>query len=372
MTEHSARILLSGYYGFGNFGDEAILRVFVDQYRARRPGDRIAVLSADPSQTASTYGVEAVPRMSPHSVGEAIRASDVVVSGGGGLLQSATSLRSLLYYTGIIREAKRAGRTAAIFAQGIGPLDFIGKQVVKRTCADVDLAIVRDEASAALLRPLLPKVPIEVAADPVFLTDVGPSDTAAATLDREGLATMQGDIVAIVVRKSPLLERVAGELAAGIDRLSAKQNVNIVFLPFQRPGDAEAAVEVIRRCKSAPTLLGGGYDLPAMTALFARCAAIVSMRLHALILAARVAVPFLAVPYDPKVAALAQALSYPLPLLARGEPGAPLFERLWSERAALKDHLATALPPMMRRAAEGFDRLAKLAEGTVAQALKRP
>jgi polysaccharide pyruvyl transferase CsaB len=371
MTEQTGRLLLSGYYGFGNFGDEAILRVFVDEWRARRPGDRIAVLSADPPQTASTYGVEAVPRMNPHAVGEAIRASDLVVSGGGGLLQSATSLRSLLYYTGIIREAKRAGRAAAIFAQGIGPLDFIGKQVVKRTCADVDLAIVRDETSAALLRALLPKVPIEVAADPAFLTKVEPAGEAATTLDREGLSNMKGDLVAIVVRKSPLLERVAGELAAGIDHLSAAQNVHIVFVPLQRPDDAEAAVDVIRRCKSAPTLLGGAYDLPVMTALFARCAAIVSMRLHALILAARLTVPFLAIPYDPKVAALAHSLSYPLPMLDRGVSGAPLFERLWSERTALRSHLASALPPIMRRASAGFDRLAELAKGAVAQALKR-
>jgi len=112
MTRTPARLLLSGYYGFGNFGDEAILRVFVDQWRERRPGDSIVVLSADPRETASTYGVRSVERMDAHVVGQAIRDADLVVSGGGGLLQSSTSLRSLLYYTGIIREAKRAGRSS--------------------------------------------------------------------------------------------------------------------------------------------------------------------------------------------------------------------------------------------------------------------
>jgi polysaccharide pyruvyl transferase CsaB len=370
MTGDPARLLLSGYYGFGNFGDEAILRVFVDQWRARRPDDTITVLSGNPMQTASAYGVEAMPRLNPRDVADAIKRSHIVVSGGGGLLQNATSLRSLLYYTGIIREAKRAGRKAAIFAQGVGPLDFIGKQVVKRTCGDVDMAIVRDDDSAALLQPLVPRVPVEVAADPVFLTPTAIAPESVAALGREGVTKVEGDLVTVVVRKSPLLDRIAGELAAGIDRLSSAHGAHVVFVPLQRPDDAEAAIDVIRRCKTAPTLLGGGYDMPTMSALFARSAAVVSMRLHALILAARLAVPMLAIPYDPKVTALLRMLSYPLPALERGTAGAKLFDQLWEDRASLAAHLASVVEPVVRRATTGFDRLAQLAEGAVAEALK--
>jgi len=366
MTRTPARLLLSGYYGFGNFGDEAILRVFVDQWRERRPGDSIVVLSADPRETASTYGVRSVERMDAHVVGQAIRDADLVVSGGGGLLQSSTSLRSLLYYTGIIREAKRAGRKTAIFAQGVGPLDFLGKKVVKRTCFDVDLAVVRDDASAALLAPLVPKVQVHVAADPVFLASTAVDKASTDALEREGVTSVGGDLVTVVVRKSPLTERIAGELAAGIDRLSKEHRAHVVFVPLQRPEDAEAAIDVIRRCKTAPTLLGGGYDLPTMTALLARSAAVISMRLHALILAARLAVPLLAIPYDPKVSALLETLSYPLPPLERGVAGPKLFDRLWADRAALASSLAGSIDSLARRAASGFDRLAELAEGAVA------
>lgn len=362
----TARILLSGYYGFGNFGDEAILRVIVEQWRARRPGDTLTVLSASPVQTASAYGVAAVPRMDANAVGEAIRASDLVVSGGGGLLQNATSLRSLLYYAGIIREARRAGRKAAIFAQGIGPLDFFGKQVVKATCGDVGLAIVRDAHSAALLQPLVPRVKVEVGADPVFLASDTVTPSAHAALAREGIAETSGDIVTVVVRKSPLLPRIAVQLAAGIDNIVARRGVHAVFVPLQRPDDVEAAIDVIRRCKSAPTLIGGGYDLPTMTALLRRSAAVVSMRLHALVLAARLGVPMLAIPYDPKVSALLEELTYPLQALDRGVSGPPLFDRLWDDRAALADHLRRAAAPLARRAAASFDRLAAFAGGATA------
>ena len=364
MTPAAARLLLSGYYGFGNFGDEAILRVFLDQWRVRRPQDAIAVLSADPAQTAASFGVEAVPRMRPRDVADAIARSTLVVSGGGGLLQSATSLRSLLYYTGIIREAKRAGRKVAIFAQGVGPLDFFGRQIVRRTCGDVDLASVRDDASASLLQPLIPRVPIERTADPVFLASTEVLPEAAAAIDREGLKDVDGALVTVVVRKSALLDRIGAELAAGIDRIASAYRAQVVFVPFQRPDDAEAAIDIIRRCKTAPTLLGGGYDLPTMTALFSRSVAVVAMRLHALILAARLAVPFLAVPYDPKVTGLLASLAYPLPGLERGLSAVKLFEQLWAERDSLSRTLATSIEPVARRASHGFDRLAQVAEGT--------
>jgi polysaccharide pyruvyl transferase CsaB len=362
----TSRVLLSGYYGFGNFGDEAILRVIVDEWRARRPADALTVLSADPVQTASTFGVAAVPRMNAGAVGEAIRSADLVVSGGGGLLQSTTSLRSLLYYTGIIREARRAGRKTAIFAQGIGPLDFFGRQVVKGTCGDVGLAIVRDAQSAALLQPLVPRVHVEVGADPVFLASTSAPQQAREALAREGITDASGEIFTVVVRKSPMLPRVAVALAAGIDRIVQRTGAHAVFVPLQRPDDVEAAIDVIRRCKSAPTLIGGGYDLPTMTALVQRSAAVVSMRLHALILAARLGVPLLAIPYDPKVTGLLEELTYPLPALDRSTPGPPLFDRLWDERAALAEHLTRAVAPLAHRATTSFDRLAAFAGGETA------
>ncbi len=371
MTESRSRVLLSGYYGFDNFGDEAILRVFVDEWRKRRADDEIVVLSATPAQTAATYDVKAVARSDMRAVAEAIRCSDVVVSGGGGLLQNATSLRSLLYYTGIIREATRAGRSTAIFAQGIGPLDFFGKQVVKRTCGDVAMAIVRDKASAALLQPLVPRIPVRVAADPVFLATASSSPALESLLAQEGIARDGGPLVTVVVRRSPMLERVLRELAACVDRLAAAYGARVVFVPFQRPHDAEAAIDVIRRCKAAPTLLGGGYDLPTMAALFARSAAVISMRLHALILAATVGVPFLAIPYDPKVTALLDELAYPFPPLERGSAGVALADRLWKDIPALKDALRSSVAPLRRRASDAFDALADLAGGQAGLALKR-
>src|SRR5579862_7514913 len=113
------RVLISGYYGFGNLGDEALLEVIVQRLRRRFPQLDLEVLSATPQATAAAYNVASVPRWQWRSVREAIGRADVVVSGGGGLLQNATSLRSLLYYVAILHDAIRGKRKTMVFAQSI-------------------------------------------------------------------------------------------------------------------------------------------------------------------------------------------------------------------------------------------------------------
>lgn len=358
----AARLLISGYYGFDNFGDEAILEIFVREWRKRRSADVLRVLSQSPAQTAG-LDIEAVPRSSVAYIATALKETDVFVSGGGGLLQTSTSLRSLLYYTGLIHEAKGAQKKSVIFAQGIGPLSFTGRLIVGRTCADVDLAIVRDEQSAELLHQLLPRVDVRAAADPVFLAPEPSVETADRRLSEEGI-TAAGDLVAVVVRPSRVLDKIAGDIAQMVDTLSNAHGAQVIFVPFQRPADVEAAVSIIRRCRTAPVLLGGGYDLQTMSALFKRCAAVIGMRLHSLILAARLGVPFAAVPYDPKVIALTESLRYPLALLQQGS-GATLAEALWSQRDALSAHLRDAAAMQALKASQGFDWLQQFVEGAV-------
>jgi polysaccharide pyruvyl transferase CsaB len=311
------RLLLSGYYGFGNLGDEAILDVIVERVRARFPQARIDVLSATPQVTAVRLGVEATPRWEMRAVRAAVARADVVVSGGGGLLQNATSLRSLLYYAGIIREGVRRGRKTMIFAQSVGPLDRLGATLVSRLCKGVDRATVRDARSAALLASLLPQTPVERTADPVFLYEPPQSDD----LSLEGLGPGARPYAIVSVRECPALAASLSTIAALVDRLATAHGTRVAFLPIGGAQDASAATSVIRACKSAPMLLPEPA-LERAAAILAGASYVAGMRLHALILAARAAVPFLAIPYDPKVDALLQELAYPLAplrMVRRGE-----------------------------------------------------
>ena len=355
----SPRFLLSGYYGFGNLGDEALLGVIVAQLRARLPGCAIDVLSADPAATAATYGVEATPRMDARLVRAAIARADAVLSGGGGLLQNATSTRSLVYYCEILRRAVRAKKPAMIFAQSIGPLDLRGRAIVRWWCGGVSAATVRDERSFALLRRLLPRVPVERAADPVFLVDAPaePYDFGAQGLDPGA------PYVIVSVRRSPGFENGIATLAAAVDRLAGEYGALVAFLPLGGAADAEASTQVIRRCRTAPTLLPSCTPAEAAQVIGA-ARAVIGMRLHAVIFAARFGVPFLAIPYDPKVSSLTADLRYPLaplfePKTARRDAAEPqtaaLVDRLWNEHDALAALLREGAAEQRILARRSFD-----------------
>ncbi len=356
------RFLLSGYYGFGNLGDEALLSVIVQTLRRRHAHCEIDVLSGDVEETARTYGVVATPRADPQAVRRAIAAADVVISGGGGLLQNATSLRSLVYYAGIVRLAVRANKPTMIFAQSVGPLDVWGKMVVRRFCRGVARATVRDERSRTLLEPLLPGTPVERTADPVFL--FAPGETPL-NLSAEGLDASD-PLVVVSVRRWRGADHTAAVIATAVDRLAQAYDARVAFLPLGGASDAETSTAVIRRCRSSPVLLPN-YSLPQAAQVIARSRFVVGMRLHALIIAARLGVPFTAVPYDPKVNGLLDELCYPLePLFVPGErvpPSAEVEQRIdaaWSRRDELAAHLRSIAPEIERLAERNFDVLDEL------------
>jgi len=352
------RFLLSGYYGFGNVGDEALLQVIVERLRARWPACAVDVLSGDPSGTARTYGVEATPRMDLGRVRAAVDRADVVLSGGGGLLQNVTSLRSLVYYAGVIRAGIRAGKPTMIFAQSIGPLDFWGRAIVRAFCKGIAGATVRDERSRALLSSLLPGVAVERSADPVFLLEPTgePLDLAA-----EGLAGDGGPLVVVSVRKWQGADATSRALAGVVDRLAAVYDARVAFLPMGGPSDAEVATTIIRRCASTPVLLPE-YPLGHAAQIIGRASLVIGMRLHALIIASRLGIPFLALPYDPKVTGLLEDLRYPVaPLFVPGQPLPPAAEldrrvdEAWSRRDELAAHLLSVRPQIAQLAERNFD-----------------
>ncbi|HEY1429383.1 MAG TPA: polysaccharide pyruvyl transferase CsaB [Candidatus Tumulicola sp.] len=358
------RLLISGYYGFGNLGDEALLRIIVARIRARIPAAEIEVLSATPGLTEKDLEVTASQRGQWRNVRRAIRASDVVLSGGGGLLQNATSSRSLLYYTGILREAIHARRKSMIFAQSIGPLDRLGEFLVGRFCKGVSRATVRDERSRGLLQRLLPRTLVERTADPVFLYDP-PSEEY--DLSAEGLGSDSGPYAVISVRKAPGFRDGVETVVRAVDRLAAVHGIRSAFLPLGGAPDAEVSTEIIRKCSSAPVLLPES-TLDKAGAIISGAHVAVGMRLHALILAARFSVPFLALAYDPKVAALCDDLHYPLePLWETGRrheaaKADELIDRLIAERDSIVRHLTAGVGEIRASAERNFDVLDDLIE----------
>lgn len=329
------RVLLSGYYGSGNVGDEALLAGLVAGLRARGLG--VAVLSADPGATSRMHGVRAFHRLA--GLGPALAWAGAVVSGGGGLLQDATSARSLDYYLGVLRLARASGRRVAVYGQSLGPLGPAGRARVARVLAGVPLA-VRDEESLALAGELgLTGV---LVADPALLVEV-PLDVAPPSRDGPVVLVPRGGQDAL----NSALESLALQLS--------EDGVPLAAAAFHPRQDAPA---VARLAHMAPTLEVRDASTPA-AALRALSGAryVVSVRLHGCILAARLGVGFAGLSYDPKVRGfLSQAV-------------APAFQRPVDERALL--NLVRSAPPIAEHAALHLTRLADEGLDWLAAALAR-
>ena len=186
--------------------------------RRRFPSAQIEVLSATPQATAAHHRRRATPRWDWRAIRAAIGRADVVLSGGGGLLQNATSLRSLLYYAAILREAIRARRKTMIFAQSIGPLDFWGRLVVRSFCKGLDRATVRDERSRRLFASTRSADPGR-AARPIrsFSTN---AREASGDLSAEGLGPRAAPYAVVSVRKIANFRDGPAIIARAVDRLA--------------------------------------------------------------------------------------------------------------------------------------------------------
>jgi len=304
-------LLISGYYGYGNTGDEAILAALADELRRRYPDVQLTVLSADPEATARQYGVEAIPRWSLPAIWRALRGADLLISGGGGLIQDATSRLSPLYYLAILRLARLAGTPYMIFAQGLGPLRHWFTRWATARCFRGAAAItVRDEPSAQLLSQLgVTTPPVEVTADPALLLKPCPPHRTDELLREIGLSEA-APLIGIALRSWADCD-VVKPAAALVRYLHQSQAGQVLLIPFQPDEDLNLAWRVASEAAVPVTILDRALAPRELLGVVSRLNLLVSMRLHGLIFAASVQVPAMALSYDPKVEAFATRADQP-------------------------------------------------------------
>src|SRR5688572_18301017 len=172
----AVHLLLAGYFGSGNLGDDAMLLGFV---HSLGEGFEITVLSGGPEETFRNYGLRSVPKMDMKEVDQAIKKCDALVFPGGSIFQDVTSLRSVAYYSQLVKKAKSARKRVFLLGQGVGPLNrFLGKRMAASAFNAADVIAVRDPGSAISLKNLGVKGNIRLTADPAFLLPAVPDDGA--------------------------------------------------------------------------------------------------------------------------------------------------------------------------------------------------
>ena len=310
-TGRKYSIVMSGYYGFKNAGDEAILQSVHRNIAVSRKDISITVLSADPGDTKALYGYDAVNRFNVIRLSKALRRCDVLISGGGSLLQDVTSTRSLMYYLYVIRKAKRMGRKVMVYSNGIGPINKEkNRRRVRRIVSGVDVITLRDSASAEELRQIgVLRDDVVVTADPVFTMPKATAEESADILRKHGIP--QRPFIAVSVRDWPGMGDFCRTVASLCDSISGTTGRETVFISMQTDVDSAISRKVRSMMSSPSYIVDERLTAHDLMGIIGAADAVLAMRLHALIFAARMGVPFAGLVYDPKVSAYLDALSMP-------------------------------------------------------------
>ena len=297
-------ILISGYYGFNNIGDESILRTVIDNLREKLSDVDITVLSQNPNQTAEKYGVKAAQRMSVAEIFKAVSRCDLLLSGGGSLLQDATSAHSILYYLFILRLAQLMGKKTFIYSQGIGP---ITSQRNRRLTASVlrraSGIVVRDSKSRDLLVEIgVPDSLIHVTADPVIRVKKADTALGMDILRAEGCPRRDGKLTVGWAVKSRRPDPVFyEEIRKCIRWLKEEYDADSVLIPFFHSEDLSVCESIAQELDGQVGCLRQKHLSEETLSIIGCMDILVGVRLHSLIYSAVMGVPMIGISYDPKV-----------------------------------------------------------------------
>ena len=372
------RAVLIGDVGRGyHMGDEAMLEVAVSELRQRADVE-LTVVSSDPSDTASRYGVRSIDRIGISGesaaseqygdqplgdqerrradvVASAIEAADALIITGGGNLTSSWPDR-IFERVAALSIAHRAGVPAIVTSQTIGP-DLTDRQavVLGEALSQAKLVGLRETASYRLASGILgPTTPRRLQLDDAAaLPDGEPALLTTGERLAAGFVVLSCNAIGTAIEGSAYL---AG-LATLVRRLNTRTALPVLFLPNVAPSEDDptgdtAVGEAIARDvgNDAEFVLAPLLPAREVAALCRRAVAVVSTRYHPIVFGLSGAVPCFALTQDRYTTsklrgALAHAgLSrWTLPIEALlTEVAEEAIDELWARHDELTTHLGSA------------------------------
>ncbi len=360
------KIVISGYYGFNNSGDDALLQAIIEDIKSIDEKAEITVLSNSPDSTKKIYGVNAVNRYNALMLAAKISQCDLLISGGGTLIQDATSTKSLIYYLTVIRLAKFFKKKIMLYANGIGPLtSFKNIEKTKRVLNEVDLITLRDENSLKELEQIgVTKPQIKLTADPAFLLQ--PDVSGKDILSNYGIPTDRPLLLVSVRKWKDNPENFEKIMADFCDYACEKHGFFTVFVPMQHKLDYAVAAGIKNKMKNRSVVIGANYKVSSLLSLMQEVHVCVGMRLHTLIYSASCSVPVIGIVYDPKINGVLEYMGenkfVTLEEISQ-EKLCELFEEICNDYDAIKSHLKFNMRILREKACENRELMKKLLDG---------
>ena len=308
-----ADIIISGYHGFANSGDEALLFAILNTLRRLRPDIDITVLSKTPKETASLYSVKSIYRYNFLKIRKEMKNSKMLLFGGGSLLQDATSSKSILYYLSVLALAQKQGLKTMLYANGIGPITKkINHRLSKKILNKTDLITLRDDRSDEELKNLdVTKPEIIITADPAFTIDLDTSLSGKYLTRMAGVKDEKKIFVVSVRKWKNSCKNFCPDLARLCDYMVENYNLYPLFIPMQYPDDMEISQNVMNHMHHPSYIISRSLSVPETFSVLSEAELVVGMRLHSLIYATTLEIPAMALVYDMKISAFMNSVNQP-------------------------------------------------------------
>ncbi|HXT84047.1 MAG TPA: polysaccharide pyruvyl transferase family protein [Verrucomicrobiae bacterium] len=316
-------IMIGGYYGVGNTGDEAILEVILSKLKKDLPTTTFIVVSGNPEQTQMYHKVRSILWSDIDSIKNAAQESDLFILGGGGIFHDYQMFdpKNLLtkYHTGIALYmilpllSILLNKPLIIYAVGIGPLfSKEAKELTRVAFEQAWVSTVRDSESKDQIIALgIKEERIHVTADPAIDFDGITKENVISLLKSEGVTFDQKPLVGVALRDWDInmdSGKWQKEVAYALDEMIEKYHANVIFLPFQRTkghlvDDYFIAKKIkdMMYHKESSVVLERNYDAREIAGILGRCDLVLGMRYHSILFAAKYGVPFVGLVYDQKV-----------------------------------------------------------------------
>lgn len=318
----ATNVLLSAFIGSKNLGDEAIFESILANLEFGKA--TVTALSVDPERTRSK-GVHAVYAKNPFKVFQAIRQSDIIIMGGGGIIQDQSSILNMFYYLFQLFIAKWTSTRVVLAFVGVGPLNYrLSRWLLKKVSSIILLATVRDEASESLLREVCgEKLIIKTYHDPVLNYPIDkipntPTDSTTIAVSLRQWYFSLPLLPASIARKLNALgfrSRRYSELVAGLAKnfdhyLTHNSSDKLQFVSFYDSEDQQMINDVLGKMKNTDRCIKPTNNLTTneYLRLLANSKFLFGIRLHSIILATVASKAFIPVDYSSKVKSFTESV----------------------------------------------------------------
>lgn len=297
------KIFLAGYYGFKNFGDELLLYKVIQDISEIIPDVQFLVWSGDIGYTErflKDYYVKAVNRFSLEETLSAVKSSDIVVLGGGGLIQEHYGLRVEHLFKEFGRHVpsyaippllgRIFGKKVFYWCLGHGPVvTEEGEEFSRWFYSLADVVTLRDEYSFIEVKRLLPELEVYLDTDPLF-------DFDFKRYSQEEITGAIGFNIRSWFNEDALIN----EFSKALKELSETEGFKVIPIPCDLSTDNEVIKRVLDSLRKE---LIFDIKIESVTDVIKAISAstvFVGMRLHALIAGYMLGKPILGISYDPK------------------------------------------------------------------------